>query len=403
MYIGKPSPPTELVDRDQEVAELVKNLSNPRVNYCYALTGYRRIGKSSILLKVKDELSKKGVITVYFDVKENMSDPEFFLDQLARTILGECRAFLTLRQSIKSKAQDLGRTVRQQIMRALSALRGVGAEFTMNPDGTWSITPKIEFGEQKDREYARPFKSVFSMPNELAQRLRRRIVIMLDEFQDINALTEFKGLKNVMDQFRGILQNRSNVCYVISGSRVHMLEALLRDNRSPFYMHFKEMLVKEMDNESAKALFTKVVLSRQIDVSSLDLASEDAARLVGGHPFYLIMLGEEWNGKMPLTESLGRLIRGPTGPIYLYTNYVLAEDLSKARGGPILRRIVIALAREPLAFSQIAHAVRKKESSIGFYLNQLIRFDVIKKDELGRYLLVDRVIAESIKASIETE
>jgi len=403
MYIGRPSPPEELVDRDREVGELVRNLSNPRVNYCYALTGYRRIGKSSILLKVKDELSKKGIVTVYFDVRENMSDPEFFLGQLASTIIAECRNFFTLRQSIKSKAQDLGNTVRQQIMRVFSKPRGVGVEFTVNPDGTWSVMPKIEFGEEKDRDYARPFKSVFNMPNELSQRLRRRIVIILDEFQDINALAEFKGLKNVMDQFRGILQNRGNACYVISGSRVHMLEALLRDNRSPFYMHFREINVKEMDKDAAKAFFAKVVQSHQIATSNLDQSSEEAIGLVGGHPFYLMMLGEQWDGKTPLKGIFQRLIQGPTGPIYLYTNYVLAEDLSKARGGPILRRIAIALASEPLTFSQIAHAIRKKESSVGFYLNQLIRFDVIKKDELGRYSLVDRVIAESIKASVEMQ
>jgi len=398
MYIGKPSPPAELVNRKHEVTELVANLSNPRVNYCYALTGYRRVGKSSILLKVKDELTKKGIITVYFDVKENASDPEFFLDQLGEAILVECRAFLTLRQSMKSKAK----TLHKQIVKAFSTLKGIGTEITFNPDGTWSVMPKIEFGEERGREYARPFKSVFNLSNELSDRVGRRIVVILDEFQDIMALAQFKGLKNIMDQFRGVLQSRGNVCYVISGSRVHMLEALLRDHSSPFYMHFKEMQVKELDKDFAKVLFSKTVLSRGIVSDDLDRASEDAVRLVGGHPFYLMVLAEQWDGRTPLKEVLNRLLRGPTGPIYLYANYVLAEDLSKARGGPVLRRIVIALAREPLTFSQIARAIQKRQTSIGFYLEQLSRFDVIRKDEAGRYLLVDRVIAESIMASSGT-
>jgi hypothetical protein len=401
MYIGRPSPPSELVDRDLEVAELVRNLSNPRVHYCYALTGYRRIGKSSILLKVKDDLDKKGIVTVYFDVKENMSDPEFFLEELGRQILAECREFLTLQQSIKSKAQDLGQRVRQQIIRALSAAKGIGAEFSINPDGSWSVMPKIQFGEERGRDYARPFKSVFNMPNELADRLRRRIVIILDEFQDIIALTEFKGLKNVIDQFRGVVQKRRNVCYVISGSRVHMLEALLRDSKSPFYMHFKEMHVKELDENSARDLFARVIASREITTTDLDRASEEAVDLVGGHPFYLMMLAEQWDGRSLLKDVLNGMLRGPTGSIYLYANYVLAEDLSKARGGPILRRIVISLAKKPLTFSQIARAVRKRETSVGFYLDQLLRFDVIKKDGSGRYSLVDNVIAESINASVQ--
>jgi len=168
-------------------------------------------------------------------------------------------------------------------------------------------------------------------------------------------------------------------------------------------MHFKEMHTKELDTDSAKTLLAKTILSRQIVSNRLDQASKDAVNLVGGHPFYLIMLGEQWDGKTPLKEILNRLVKGPTGPIYLYANYVLAEDLSKARGGPILRRIVVALAKEPLTFSQIARAIRKKETSVGFYLEQLLRFDVIKKDEQGRYSLVDRVISESIKASTGIE
>jgi IMP cyclohydrolase len=92
-------------------------------------------------------------------------------------------------------------------------------------------------------------------------------------------------------------------------------------------------------------------------------------------------------------------LTGPTGPIY--ANYVPAEDLSKARGGSILRRIVISLAKEPLTFPQIARAVRKKETSVGFYLDQLLRFDAMEKDASGGYLLVYRVIAESISASLQ--
>lgn len=399
MYIGKPQPPDELVDRKREVEEMVKNLSNPRLNYCYAVIGYRRIGKSSILLKVQAELSKKGIIAVYFDVKENMSDPEFFLDQFSKAVLAECRTYLTLRESIKSKAKDLGNAVRQQIVKAVASVKGMGAEFTINADGTWSVMPKIEFGDQRGRDYAGPFKAVFGMPNELASKLGRRMVIILDEFQDMTALAQFRGLKNVLDQFRGVLQTRKNVCYVISESRVHMLEALLRDRTSPFYMHFKEMQVRELDENSAEVLFLKILRSRGIPTRHPSVAAKEAVKLVGGNPFYIMILAEEWDARTGLRDAFEHVIQAPTGPIYLYVNYLLAEDLSKARGGPTLRQIVVALAREPLTFSQIARAIKKNVTSIGFYLEQLQLYDVITKDEEGRYSLVDKVVAECVKSS----
>jgi AAA+ ATPase superfamily predicted ATPase len=56
LFVGKPVPPESMVDRKEIVEKLAKDLSNPGINPAYAILGYRRIGKTSILNKVKQEL-----------------------------------------------------------------------------------------------------------------------------------------------------------------------------------------------------------------------------------------------------------------------------------------------------------------------------------------------------------
>ena len=67
MYIGRPAPPEEIVDRKDEVEQIVGMCTNEKINYAVALLGYRRIGKTTILAKTAEELDSRGVLVAYFD------------------------------------------------------------------------------------------------------------------------------------------------------------------------------------------------------------------------------------------------------------------------------------------------------------------------------------------------
>lgn len=408
LFVGKPAPPESLIDRNAIVNKLVKDISNPSIQPGFALVGYRRIGKTSILDKVKKELEDKGLVVIYFDVKERMADPESFLTDLEGEILKEYRNQISRLSRAKLKISEAKKLVMDKISDVVSSVEDVGVE--VSPDGT--ITPKIHFGEGKDRkarDYGKQFRSVFKTAGMVAEKSGKRVVLMLDEFQDLVKLNEFAGIRDVVSLYRGVLQRRGNVVHIISGSRVHMLRNMLDSKDSPLYQHFVVEDVKELEPADARKLFITVFKSRNPEYGhteqeerkgdELDVHANEAVEIVGGNPFYLTVMAQEWDGKTSLQHIFDELISPPAGTLYIYTNYVLAEDLTTAKGGPMLKKIVreMAVAASPIEASEIVKRVHKTQNYLQFYLDQLVKFDVIRSAGRGLYVLVDPVISRCLR------
>jgi len=396
VFIGKPVPAAVLIDRDEIVNKLVKDISNSRIHPSFALLGYRRIGKTSILLKVKEELERRQLVVVYFDVKERATDPEGFLRDLEEELLSAYSNHLGGFQKVALKASGLPRAIAQKVIDLVSSVESFGVE--LSPDGT--IMPKIKLGDKSEEDFAKLFRSVFKTADVIAERAKKRVVLIFDEFQDILRLKEYKGLKNVLDLYRGALQKRGNVCHIISGSRVHMLRSIFEEPGSPLFQHFTSETIGDLDESYATKLFSSVVENREIGVGKEELrkSGKKIFSLVGGHPYYIILLAEAWDGKSSLENTFERLIAAPTGSLYIYANYVIAEDLGKATGGPMLNKIVRVIAQEgkPMESSEIARKVGKPQNYIQSYLRHLSDYDVITRVDRGVYRLVDNVISQCI-------
>jgi len=358
--------------------------------------GYRRIGKTSILLKVKEELERRQLVVVYFDVKERATDPEGFLRDLEEELLSAYSNHLGGFQKVALKASGLPRAIAQKVIDLVSSVESFGVE--LSPDGT--IMPKIKLGDKSEEDFAKLFRSVFKTADVIAERAKKRVVLIFDEFQDILRLKEYKGLKNVLDLYRGALQKRGNVCHIISGSRVHMLRSIFEEPGSPLFQHFTSETIGDLDESYATKLFSSVVENREIGVGKEELrkSGKKIFSLVGGHPYYIILLAEAWDGKSSLENTFERLIAAPTGSLYIYANYVIAEDLGKATGGPMLNKIVRVIAQEgkPMESSEIARKVGKPQNYIQSYLRHLSDYDVITRVDRGVYRLVDNVISQCI-------
>jgi AAA+ ATPase superfamily predicted ATPase len=402
VFIGEPAPPSELVDRDEEVKELVSYCTNPKINYNVAVIGHRRVGKSSILKKVESELLKKGLAVVYFDVKKNLSDPEVFLRRLESEIFSAYIRSLRGGKKVRAEAGKIG----AELIQALSGLlakriKGVGVEVKTTVEGQMSVIPKLEFGEKRP-DYQRMFDAVFNTAKVFAEDSNKRFVIILDEFQDIAKLSRYRGLSNILDLYRSVVQERGkNVSYVICGSRVHMLRTFLEKGKSPLFMHFKEFLVGEMKEEYALLLFKKYASGKGIDTGVISKGSKEAFNIVDGHPFYLMSLAEDWDGERNLHDVYSESLSSSTGRLRLYVEYVLAEDIGEAQGGPLLRTILRLLAsRGAMSIGEIANALEKPATYMVPYINELLKFDLlIKQDKM--YKIRDRVVQDFLKTESE--
>jgi len=114
-------------------------------------------------------------------------------------------------------------------------------------------------------------------------------------------------------------------------------------------------------------------------------------QLVGGHPYYLIMLAENRRSGENLTETYLRILTSTSGALNLYVNYILKEDLGSSTKEVRLMRILHAISRGKNSASQIAKQVRVKLSSLPFYLQELKQHDLIEKNK-GKYSLTDKIV-----------
>lgn len=393
-YIGKPAQPKDLIDRKNECDYLLERLRSKKINYNIALLGYRRIGKTSILQKVQSHLDKDAnFVIVYFDVKHHMTEPKAFLNRLEKAIFDAYVAKLNTSSKISTKTSK-SLEIFSRIKDALESKKIKSVSARIGTDGV--ITPSVEFGEKQVSDYSSLFLSVLQTPTAFADKSGLKFVIILDEFQDLHKLDRYPGLKEIFDLFRSIVQQRgNNVSFVISGSRVHMLENILGGGESSLFVHFQILNVKEMDEENSIKLFNAYLKARKLKANNA--VSKKAFDLVGGQPFYLMALADRWHPKSNIEDEYRRSLTDSLGSLKLYADYLLSEDLSKVQSGPISRTILQTLAfMDGCSVSELAKAIDVSLTKLPRYLNPLSDADlVLKKD--GKYYVRDRMLQDYLK------
>ena len=383
MTVGKPQ--KEIVDREEEVAKLVSNLSNPSKHVNYALIGPRRIGKTTILLKVRKDLQRKGVMTVYIDLSVFKFSPYDF----AQSVMS---------QITNAYAKDLGKIEKAQVtlgnlIKTLKKLKKLSltVEPSVDETGQFSIQIRPELRETED--YRSLFLLAFDYANEVSEKSGGRIVIIVDEFPSLIEFKRYSKLEAITELFRSVLENRENVEYVVSGSRIHFMKDVLGKGESPLFGHFVIMEIGPLSEEHAIELFMQTAECSRKE-------AESAWQLVGGHPYYLIMLAENRKDRESLTETYERILTSSSGALNLYVNYILKEDLGSSTKEARLMRILRAISLGKNTASQIAEQTKIRLSSLPFYLQELEKYDLVKKNK-GKYSLTDKIVNDFFLAQRE--
>ena len=381
MVIGKPQ--KDLIDRGDEIGKLVSSLSDPSKHANYASIGPRRIGKTTILLRVKEQLDRKGTIVAYVDLSVYKFSPYDF----AQTIMS---------QITKAYAKDLGKIDRAAItlgnlMKTLTKLKKLRMTLEPSVDETGQFSIQIRPEVEETEDYRSLFLLGFDYANEVSKKSGKRIVIMIDEFPSLLEFKRCSKLEAITEMFRNILENRENVEYVVSGSRVHYMKGILGKGESPLFGHFVLMDIKPLSHEYATQLYVQSARSDRKE-------AEAAWKLVGGHPYYLIMLAENRRPHENIKETYERILTSSLGALNLYVNYILKEDLGSSTKEARLIRMMQAISQGKNTASQISKSVKLKLSSLPYYLQELEKYDLVEKRE-GKYLLKDKIIEDYFQMS----
>lgn len=198
---------SDFADRRRELAELTRELTDGQHVF---LLSPRRYGKTSLILTLLDGLRSRGTLVAYVDTFRTTT-PVQLLELMAQTVLG----------SAESRPERLLRLATE----LLGRLRP-----QVGTDPTGRSTLSLDIGSSPRSGLALQ-EEVLALPERLAMKRKRRLVLAFDEFQEMQRFPG-AGLEKAM---RSHFQRHRDVSYLFAGSRQSALQDMATRERSPFY------------------------------------------------------------------------------------------------------------------------------------------------------------------------
>lgn len=356
-------------DREDEVRELAADMRNGQNVLVYAP---RRYGKSSLVLRATQEVIREKVLVGYCDLMRTPTK-ERFAAALAKTIWS-----------------DIASPVDHALEKAASLFRGLRVVPSMEVDPN---DGSLRFGFQAGRAVADiddTIERLLELPAELAAERKRRVVLVLDEFQEIVALDrQFPNL------LRAVFQAQPDVGHVYLGSRRHVLERIFSDKNEPFWRSAKRLEIGPI--APAKfAVFLRerfAATGRTID----DAAAERLLQATGGHPYatqelaYATWELVEEGATAGVAEVEAALVKVLRSEHNHFTG--LWEEASRSQ-----RLALLALAAEPTAgiYAGAYHARHPlpPTPTLQTAVKTLVQREIVGRAEDGTYRIVEPFFAE---------
>jgi uncharacterized protein len=206
----------DFTDRATERAELARSLRTPRGHTI--LSGLRRMGKTSLLLAVKQEMEKAGDAVVYVDLwsTSTVEDMTTRLSTAAVVALGQ-------------RWQDVVSRFGQRLK--------FGFEISQTTSGLLVPVPKVELRDAPLAEQRGRLVDALDLLEELAAKHRTHLGVIIDEFQEIERLGSERAPARVsaMRQVRAAIQLHRHVTYVFAGSDRRLIDELHEENGGALY------------------------------------------------------------------------------------------------------------------------------------------------------------------------
>jgi hypothetical protein len=357
-------------DREAELAELKRDVLNGQD---LVILGRRRFGKSSLVLRAAQDLIARKVLVAYCDLMTAPTKARF-AEKLAKTI-----------------HEDIASPLFRIREKAIAVFRGLRVEprITIDPDDG-----SLSFGF--DAAYApadidATIEKLLALPGELGADRRRKVALVLDEFQEITAIDA--AYPKLM---RAVFQTQPEVAHVYLGSKRHLMQRIFNDENEPFWRSAKQLelgpiplqhfggYVVERFRETGKAIAPPAV--------------ERLLELTSGHPYATQQLSyfiweEVGEGE---EATVGDVERGLERLIASEHNHfsLVWDDASRNE-----RLLLLALAEEPgRVFSgdyRRAHGL-PAATNIQKSLAALVRRELVAKGGDDRYRIIEPFLAEWI-------
>lgn len=228
----------------------------------------RRWGKTSLVHKVAKSLSKEdeNIIICQVDIFNCRTEEEFY----------------TVFASSLLKATS---TVWEEFVSSVKKYLGRLAPIISISDATQ--TYELSFGiDFKDSRLS--YDEILDLPQVIANDTKKRMVVCIDEFQNINEYEEPLAFQR---KLRSHWQKHTSVSYCLYGSKRHMLLNIFNDYGMPFYKFGDILFLSKINREEWVAFISQRFLSTGKQIS--EELSGIIADKMKNHPYYTQQLSQQ--------------------------------------------------------------------------------------------------------------
>lgn len=240
-------------DRHQEVKELISDIESGQN---VVLISQRRFGKSSM---VNRALAGMNIKSIRLDL-EIISDEVDLANAYVKKALA-LSPFEKLKTYIKTLKI-------QPAMEYNPATGDINVSFS--PDAVNKAAVVAESLE---------------LPEIIAKKQNKRIVVVFDEFQEIRRIAP-----NLEKKMRGVFQTHQNVSYIFIGSQESMIRDIFQEKKNPFYKFGRQKVLSGIPEREMETFVLKRFSSAGIDATGI---VKDILAFTGCHPYYTQQLCHE--------------------------------------------------------------------------------------------------------------
>ncbi|MBN1195476.1 MAG: hypothetical protein JXA08_09075 [Methanomicrobiaceae archaeon] len=373
----RPATGNRFIGREALVQEMIRELSDPDSDGGFALSGQRRIGKTSILLEVGRRLGTgaSGVVPVYFSVW-SLLDPS----------LGECARMLSAAiLDAYRQVTGIGYRARDLMRVPLTVLRNVLENSTIT---IAYHDLELLFSMERETDEKELFLRALHLGEQLALATQTKCVLMIDEFPAIMDLKTGGSRigEQVLKTIRTIQEQWRHTVLCITGSIRSTMDMTVLSATSPFY---RQLIVRDVGPLSREE--TAALLRRDLPVSDDDISRIYA--FSGGIPFYIQFMGR----MIGRAGRTGRDSVGEAEEAFLREEGALLFRAELNALGPKERLIVAGIAAGQTTPAALAAGGGERVSNISRFLGYLREKGVVERESRGVYALADPVFARWVR------
>jgi hypothetical protein len=357
-------------DREDELRELAADIRNGQD---VVVIAPRRYGKSSLMWRVAQDLVRDGVLVAQVDLMRAPTR-ERLADKLANAIYEEIATPLL-------RARDR--------LKVFTSLRIVPVA-TVNPE-TGALLFTFS-GRSSGPDLDATLEALLALPARLAAERKRRVALVLDEFQEVAAIDP--GLMKLM---RSVFQEQPEVAHVYLGSKRHMMARIFDDENEPFWRSAKQLqlgpIAPELFADYATLRF------RQTGKALGHAAAAGALRITGGHPYatqeLLYFLWEATAprataGEAELERALDATLRSE------HNHFSLLWERSAAAQRMVLQALATEAPGRPLSGDYQQRHGLPSTATVQTALAALVRAEHVTREGRGTYAIAEPFLAEWI-------